>query len=322
MKSDPGKAPPPPRDPQRRVSRGAVMKIVRRAHMYLGLLLFPWILMFGISGMLFNHPEIGRTIESRALSREEMSRLAGFQPWDAEELARQVVTQLNAAAPAGYTLDAGARSAFHGWPLLAAPSRAGGRHVLILSLDKGSATLSTHAPDSKPAPPPFAGVVVDLPERRMAAVQEQVKELLPGLGIDAPDPLRAHPKINPELRFRMRDASARSWNVIYNLSTGRLDGRLADDGGQLRFVELLEKLHTTHHFPVHRGMSWLWALFADLTGATLVLWALTGLAMWWQMKPTRVLGAVGIAVAVAAAALVMAGTAAEIQFGSVEQGGP
>nr|UZH23219.1 MxcO [myxobacterium MSr12020] len=310
---------PGPTRPRR--GYGAVMKFVRRLHMYLGLLVFPWVLLFGMSGVLFNHPEIGREIERRDLSPQELSTLTGLKPWNPDEIAQKVVTQLNAGSPGGYTLDAAAPSEFSGWPLLAAPSQAGGRHVLILSLDDGNATLSTHAPEPKSSPPPFAGAKIELPEYGMAAVQDQVKELLPKLGIDASGTLQAHPKVHPELRFRVRDGNDRAWNVVYDLGTGQVDGRPAGPG-QLRLVELLGRLHKTHHFPVHGDMAWLFALFADITGITLVVWALSGLAMWWQMKPTRVIGALAIAVAVAAAALVMRGTATEIQFGNVQGEGP
>lgn len=318
----PDRGPRPPRGLARPRWYGAVMKVVRRVHMYLGLLLFPWILMFGTSGMLFNHPEIGRDIGTRELSVAEMSAFTGFEPWDPDAVAQQVVAQLNVGSPARYALDTGARSSFSGWPLLAAPASDGGKHVLILSLSDGSATFSTHAAGPTPAAPAFAGTTIELPGYRMAAVQEQVKELLPKLGIDAPGALRAHPKINPQLRFRMRDADSRSWNVTYNLSTGGLDGRLDGGPGQLRLVELLDMLHKTHHFPVHGGVTWLWALFADITGITLSVWALSGLIMWWQMKPTRVIGALAVAGAVAVAALVMVGTASDIQFGNVEKEGP
>lgn len=318
----PSREPGPPRGRRARPRYGAAMKIVRRVHMYLGLLLFPWILVFGISGVLFNHPHIGRDIDRRHLTGEQMSALTEFRPWDADDLARQVVEKLNAASPSRYELDADAGGSFSGWPLLAAPSGDGGRHVLIVSLDDGSATLSTHPPEPEAPAPPFAGVAIDLPERRMATVQEQVKDLLPRMSIGAAGPLRAHPEAGPELRFRMRDADGRSWNVTYHLTTGRLDGRLADASGGIRFVELLERLHTTHHFPVHGGMTWLWALFADLTGITLVLWALTGLVMWWQMKPSRVLGALAVAAALACAAVVMSGTASDILFGNPEEEGP
>ncbi|WP_437841174.1 PepSY domain-containing protein [Sorangium sp. So ce1153] len=322
MRDDPAREPrsAPGRRPRQRY--GAAMKVVRRAHMYLGLLVFPWILLFGISGVLFNHPQIGRDFERREISAEQIAALTAFRPWDPDALARQVVEQLNAGSPARYTLDEGTPGSFSGWPELTGSTRDGGRTMLLISLDDGDATLSTFPPGpGKPPDPPFAGAKIDLPEHRMAAVEEQVKELLPGLGVEGAGPLRAHPEVSPELRFRVRDADARAWNVTYDLGSGRLDGRPDDAPAQLRFVELLGNLHKTHHFPVHGGMTWVWALFADITGITLVLWALSGLAMWWQMKPSRVIGAVAIAVAVAVAAVVMSGTASDILFGKVEKGG-
>jgi len=300
---------------------GAAMKVVRRIHMYLGLMLFPWILLYGISGMSFNHPEVGRDIDERALSHDEVTAMTGFLPWDPDAVARQVVAQLDAAAPGRYQLDGDGPRVFSGWPLLATPSKDGGRHVLIVDLNDGSATLKTHPPNPESPAAPFAAAAIALPEYRMAAVEAQMKDLLPRLGIDAPGPLRAHPKIAPELRFRIHDVQSGTWNVTYNLGTGALDGRPADADSGLRFAELLSRLHTTHHYPVHGGVTWLWALMADLVGLTLVLWALSGLAMWWQMKPTRVIGAVAIAVALVVAGLVMTGTASHIQFGNVAKDG-
>ncbi|AUX32773.1 PepSY domain-containing protein [Sorangium sp. Soce836] len=314
-----------PRAPQGRRPRqryGAAMKVVRRAHMYLGLLVFPWILLFGISGVLFNHPQIGRDFERRSISAEQVSALTAFRPWDPDAVARKVVEQLNAGSASRYTLDASTPGAFSGWPELIGSTSDGGRTMVLIRLDDGAATLSTFPPEPAKAPdPPFAGATVELPEHRMAAVEAQVKDLLPKLGIDGAGPLRAHPKVSPELRFRMRDADGRLWNVTYDLGAGRLDGRLDGAAGQPLFVELLGMLHKTHHFPVHGGMTWIWALFADITGITLVLWALTGLAMWWQMKPSRVVGAIAVAVAIAVAAVVMSGTASDIVFGKVEKGG-
>lgn len=322
MTGDAVSRPRSPRGPRPRPRYGALMKIVRRVHMYLGLLLFPWILLFGISGMLFNHPEIGRDIERRHVSGEQISALTGFQPWDPDALARRVVAQLNAGSSSRYTLDEDTAGSFSGWPIFAAPRGDGGRHVVILRLDDGSASVADHAPEPEAPAPPFAGAAIDLPEHRMAAVQEQLKELLPRLGVDAKGPLRAHPKVAPELRFRVRDAEDRLWNVTYNLGTGRLDGRIEGAAGRPRLVQVLETLHKTHHFPVHGGMAWVWALFADITGLTLVVWALSGLVMWWQMKPTRVIGAAAVAAALALFAVVMSGTAEDVLFGNVEKDGP
>ncbi|ACY14571.1 PepSY domain-containing protein [Haliangium ochraceum] len=307
--------------PRRRRRYGVIMKYVRRVHMYLGLLLFPWVLLYGASGMLYNHPEIGRDLERRALASDELAAASSFTPWQADEVAARVIETLNADAAAPYQLDSGS-GAFTGYPLLAAPSRSGGRHVLIVNLEDGDALLTEHAAPAKADPAPFAGAAVELSDYSMAALEQHLQGSLSTLGVDAATELRAHPSIAPSLRFRMDDAEGQRWNVTYDLRSGEIDGRRADAPGQLAFVELLEKLHTTHHYPVHGGITWLWALLADITGITLVLWALTGLVMWWQMKPTRVLGTLAIAVAVLLAALIMGATAADIQFGNLLKGGP
>src|SRR5690606_16230299 len=146
--------------------------------------------------------------------------------------------------------------------------------------------------------------------------------LLDGVGADAKAPLRAHPKVAPELRFRMRDAAGTVWNVDYDLRTSALDGRRADDATPTLFVELLEKLHQHHHFPGHVGATFWWALFADLTGLTLALWACTGIVMWWQMKQTRLLGIASIAVAIGLSAWVISATVGELEFNPDLAGGP
>jgi hypothetical protein len=65
------------------------------------------------------------------------------------------------------------------------------------------------------------------------------------------------------------------------------------------------------------GPLWLWALFEDLLGLTMVFWAASGMLMWWKIKPTRVIGALSFCVALGMAALVMTGTLEHLLFGDV-----
>src|SRR5690606_40753847 len=68
-----------------------------------------------------------------------------------------------------------------------------------------------------------------------------------------------------ELRFVAKDGDGTPWNVVYNLTTGSLDGRPTDEERHAPVVELLESLHKQHHFPANFGPTFYWALFADLT---------------------------------------------------------
>jgi hypothetical protein len=300
---------------------GSLLKVVRRVHMYLGLLLFPWILLFGISGMLFNHPTLGRSIAEQTLAPEKLASLTGFRAWNPELISTELVEQLNRESGQRFELDAGFRARFFGWPLFVAPSADGGRYVLIANLEDGGATLSKHAAATPPATSPFQDTRIELPDYRMAALGKQMKDLLPKLGESASKSLNPHPKVAPELRFRVRDTHQQVWNVRYNLGDGSFTGKPVN-ASSLGLSELLGELHKTHHYPVHSGASFWWALFADLTGITLVIWALTGLFMWWKMKPTRVLGVAAVSVALAISAICTLATAREIEFAGAEAGGP
>jgi hypothetical protein len=312
---------PPPERPRKRYQ--LVMKLVRRTHMYLGLLLFPWLLVFGISGMLFNHPNLGEDVKMRALSAEQLRSLTGLEPVDAGGIAREVVSRLNAQGGGqgeGYQLDPDFESRFSGFTVLMAPGE-GVNHILIVDLNDGTGTLATRNTGS--AQPretaPFAGETVSLPDHSLAAVESRVAGLLPKLDIQAKTPLRANPRAAPEVRFRMTDSRQRVWNVTYNLGSGRLDGRPTEASPGLSLNELLTKMHTTHHYPLDVGFTWVWALFADITGLMIVFWAVSGLLMWWQMKPTRVIGVAAISLALGLGLVVIGGTLAELQFGNVQR---
>ena len=125
-----------------------------------------------------------------------------------------------------------------------------------------------------------------------------------------------------ELRFQVRDDRGDSWNVVYDLGTGLLDGRPTQEVSSTPTIELLESLHKQHHYPPSFAASSVWALFADLTAITLLFWCLSGLLMWWQMKKLRWVGASLLVLAVVVATLVMTSTAAEITFPPERAEGP
>lgn len=74
-------------------------------------------------------------------------------------------------------------------------------------------------------------------------------------------------------------------------------------------------LHQLHHYPDNLGARWLWMLAADATGLMLVFWGISGVIMWWQIKPTRLVGVSGLIIAAVIAFLVISGTLTELGFG-------
>src|SRR5262245_19068501 len=93
--SEPGVAAARKEIPSRRWS--AALRWLRRIHLYSGLLLFPWILFFGVSGLLFNHPNVGEDVSSQRLSAERLRELTGLSRWEPQAMASDLVRSLNAA---------------------------------------------------------------------------------------------------------------------------------------------------------------------------------------------------------------------------------
>ncbi|AWM36913.1 hypothetical protein GobsT_52160 [Gemmata obscuriglobus] len=83
-----------------------VMHVVRRAHLYLGLFLLPWAVLYGFTGFLFNHPTAFSDAPSVSFGATELAGTPMEAPPKPAELAAQVVAALNERAKGehAYTL--------------------------------------------------------------------------------------------------------------------------------------------------------------------------------------------------------------------------
>jgi len=59
--------------------------------------------------------------------------------------------------------------------------------------------------------------------------------------------------------------------------------------------QFLERFHRRRGFQHAYWLDNVWAVTVDLVIAALILWVLTGLWMWWELKVTRPLGALALA---------------------------
>ena len=57
----------------------------------------------------------------------------------------------------------------------------------------------------------------------------------------------------------------------------------------------LLRLHTVHGTPGYTGAVWLWSWIVDLMGVAMIVWAATGVVMWWTICGVRMWGAVALA---------------------------
>ncbi|HEX6243676.1 MAG TPA: PepSY domain-containing protein [Polyangiales bacterium] len=306
------------RSARRTRQRGRVLRVVRRLHMYAGLVLMPWLMFFGLSGMLFNHPNLGEQVEGQRVSAEDLSTLSQLQPWRPSAVAADVIEALNHADASGgpYRLDPAFDSGFVGYAVMNAPAPDGG-YMLILDVAGARGVLVHKVARKSEEGSSFPRLTLALPEYSSATLERHVQGLLSARKLPHAAELHAHPKIAPELRLRALDAQGQAWNLSYDVRTGELSGRRADRFPNLGISQLLASMHKTHHFTLEFGPLWLWALFEDLLGLAMVVWALTGIVMWWQLKRTRLVGVISLAVALGVAGSVMFGTLHSLTFGDV-----
>jgi hypothetical protein len=303
-------------DRDRKRRRHRALRAVRKVHMYIGLVLFPWVVFFGLTGMLFNHPGVGEPTAGRPITAAELSA-AGVHPLDPAQVAESIAAGLRAQGKS-FRVDAGYDSGFHGTTGFAT-SGPGTRLLTIVDLERGRGVVLTR-PDRTTPDAPFAGDV-RLDQVRLDALPSKLTGLLASKGITdvAHEPYLAMAQV---LRFRLLDDAGRQWNATYDLGSGRLDGRPTDSPPPLSLHDLLGTMHRTHHFPARLGPITFWVLFADLTALALVIWALTGIVMWIQIKKSRAAGVVAVSVGLLIAAVVMRWTDADLRFGHVQPGEP
>jgi hypothetical protein len=267
------------------------MHALRRGHLYVGLFLIPWVLVYAVTGFLLNHHTVWPEGEVRPVTAADTAGTGLDALPSAGDLAADVTAALNARAGGPtYRLTDPAAATFD-WDTVPVEATAGGHEVRV-NLDPVTKTGHAYlAPAGGPAPAPF-----DAPEGVFGKdkLEDRLKAGAPGLfarlGVPAEKP--AVPWL-PGLRFAVADAGGRVWKVRYDPKTGAVKGRPADtpdpDEGVKRF---LYSLHFSAGYPERAGLRTAWAVFVDLTAGALVFWCLTGLFMWWQIKAVRRAGLV------------------------------
>ena len=278
------------------------MHWVRRVHLYSGLFMFPWVMLYALTAFLFNHPAFLPDREQRLLDRSDFAGTALEPVADPGEDARQVVAALNAklapsskpvlrlvnADKAGYTRD-----------VLSIRARgAGQEHAVAFDLPSGTALVGTAA-QSEAAHAPFAVRGLKVPGALGERIKKGVPEALSRQGLAADE---AGMSIGTDLIFFV-DADGKTWRATYSVQTGAVSGRPVENPADLTTRRYLTQLHMSHGYPTHHGIRWLWAVAVDGMVISMLFWGVSGLFMWWQIKAVRMVGAMTIAASLIVAAL-------------------
>jgi hypothetical protein len=283
-----------PAGPRRRsrARYNKTIKWVRRAHMYAGLFLLPWVFLYGITAFLFNHPDAFPDREVRIVSRSEAAGTPLEGMPGADELATRVVKAINDRSGGQYRLPRSADATLSR-PLTVTAAGRGREHSVRYDFDSGEAIIRSTSATGKPPTNFPDGEVLRLEDSPRERLARGIPALLGKLGIDADSVTIRNP---PDLIFDI-EAEGRRWRAAYNLQTERVSVRPADDqASQLSNRRFLTGLHLAFGYPSNTGARWVWALIVDVMAAAMLTWGCSGLLMWWQMKSLRRVGLVVVAI--------------------------
>jgi hypothetical protein len=313
-----------------------VMLWIRRGHLYFGLFLFPWALLYGVTAFLFNHPMAFSDQKLITFVRADYDKGSTAALLTSAELANELIEKLNAAQkPAiAYQLGKG-EIRFNREFAFATFKTDANSYNILLDLNNGSGTIREqsaprgsagqerleHAPfavgemivppgarRSSPGPRPAGERRGGAPGAGHAGLETLLKSQVEG----------AIPKICesakiackdvvvtsiPELSFPIR-VGEEEWTAIYNPLNGSVSGRKATEAApsELSFRRFLLRLHTAHGYPSNGGVRWAWAVIVDVMAGIMCFWGISGILMWWQIKSTRLVGLATVSLGLIAAA--------------------
>lgn len=319
----------PAAHPRRRPAAKRVMHVVRRVHLYLGLFLFPWAVLYGVTAFLFNHPAAFADQPTTAFGPAATAGTPLDNAPSPTAVAEAVVAKLNERqTPASpYKLAGEAR---YGRDFAFATVKADGQTVSVLyDVKHGGGTVRmtpSAAEKAEPEKAPFAtgsaktggrdkggkdgprggsagatGEGVRLPDQLHDRLKTAVPTILARTGFPSGEVMVTSV---PDVTFPI-EADGRTWTASYNPQTGSVTGTPdgAAPAADLGWRRFLLRLHTTHGYPGDQNAKWFWAVIVDVMAGTMCFWGLSGLVMWWQLKGTRKLGGVVLAFSAAAAAV-------------------
>jgi len=269
-----------PHKVKRRRIKPKLTKLIRRLHLYLGLTLVPWIILYGMTALLFNHSDWFSPRQTWSLNETVFRDFPA-----ADQLAQQALVELGneevvlvpeSASWLGHLSFRGANET-HKARVYLHPEGSGGK----LRLDPKSLEQPDWGDGLKDWAPISPEQQQGFEQQARKAVHDQDVEL-------ASLALRSY----PTLRFQVL-YNGEPHSVELELD-GSMDIEKGKGGSSLR--SKLMRLHVTHGSPGYIGARWFWARIVDVMGFAMILWGVTGMIMWWTLRTTRIQGAIALAV--------------------------
>ncbi|MEZ6188121.1 MAG: hypothetical protein R3F62_24320 [Planctomycetota bacterium] len=264
---------------------------LRRLHLYTGLFLVPWVCVYAVSAILFNH---GTWFSER--TQTELAADPGRGGWPAAASLAAASAAAVTSGQAGWTLDPEVPATCSD-ALLQAEA---GERAFSLWVDpvSGAGTLTAgprRERDDEEGPDLPARARLDETEALLARTEAGFVALLP-----EPPEEEVRVRRGPTLAYRLVGPEGQRVRVSHDLARGQVRYQ-AGEPSFLGVRDYVLRLHLSHGYPRDDTARWIWALGVDLLALTFLFWVLSGLVMWVQMKKLRRAGLVCLGASLASA---------------------
>ncbi|MCA9049020.1 MAG: PepSY domain-containing protein [Planctomycetaceae bacterium] len=282
-------------------SRWNLRIVIRRLHLYSGLFLLPWVILYGITGAMFNHLELFPRAAIQPVPKEsvDLTKVSEFPT--ADTMALQVTEALRRSGEIhDITLPEDIRPSYTG-DVMFEVKRDGLRHVLQIDPVSHATELVTHPPEDPAQKNLNVGLSrVELKPDPHDLMQQAAGQMFGGMGFsDAANPA---PLGWTKLNF-LATVDERPVRITYVLKDGHIDVSPYNGQSGMPWRQWFLRMHTTHGQPPYWNGRMFWSLAVDIVAVAMVCWGLTGLYMWWQIKRTRRIGIALIALSLLTAAV-------------------
>nr|WP_299272502.1 PepSY domain-containing protein [uncultured Psychroserpens sp.] len=257
-------------------------KFNRRIHLYAGLFMIPYIFIFGLSGIIFNHPTIlnDRSFDSFILDKEES--FASTFP-DVEKLATSIT---NSIVRDGLISNPEIKNIKYNGTMILRSMNDVADYRMNVDIPTSKVQLLT-LPDFVNNTEVSSGnyATSNINSKDLLYKAEQVlkkQDIVPG---------KSRIQRIPNLEFDLENDTG-NYRVTYNYTSGNYR---VNDLGKRKFKlnYLLTNLHQVHGYPVAGfSVQWLWVFFADSLAVLMIIWAISGLIMWFKMKRLFTIGVI------------------------------
>jgi hypothetical protein len=299
--------------------------LIRRIHLFAGLLMFPWVILYGFTALLFNHStwfqDRNTSINHFQLNAEQISLVPTAQK-QSQAVFAALAAKFNEPGSSSHDIKFDSTQAPDLQGMLVAlvdqpkefvavimDPKTGAGFVRRINRPKKKQSLNLRADQAKLAAMLAEPIGLEMQSAEVNWLQA-VKRILPQLGVDAnmaqlqqvprvefsilagdkSIPLRFAPAlVAPESAESAPLSAETPADDLWLRSSGEL---IAVDVNQrdLSWRSYLLSLHLAHGYPFETTIRWFWAMAVDLMFASMMFWGFSGLIMWWQIKRTRRIG--------------------------------